>query len=417
MNREPDMTNPYGGWGCSKYMKSITLYTEEIDDLNEAMDDLVSQAEGFELEKNTLGIFFAEEELDYSELYNLLSMKWGFPIIGSTVMAMLTTDRGYCSTGMSLMILTGDDVEFSAGITEEMDIHNYKQEMEKTYKELKSKLSSPEKLVLSYGGPVYTEEDVAGDLRVDELSRLSNGAYVYGASSSDGFTFGGSRVFYNEKIVKQGQAIALISGNIDPHFIRINSVGDKAPFQYEITKSEGNRIYKVGDISFVEALEKEGMKTGKHDVLGDYILSPFAVTIKKENGDGVEVTRNLSVLNAETGAGSFMGNMPEGSMINIGLINRGELKSTLAQAFTDLFEKREKGELSYNTLICSSCVARFMGLASNTLAEGETFLGRLPQGVSLIGMYAYGEYCPSEGSKTGKLYNTFHNYTFSILAL
>ena len=397
-------------------MRSITLYTEEIDDLDGAVEEFYAQTEGFVFEKNTMGIFFAEEDLDYAEFYRILSMKWDFPIIGCTSMAMLTGEQGYCPTGMSLMILTGDDVEFSAGITEELDINNYKREMEKTYNDLKKKLSSPEKLVISYGGAVYEEKDVAGDWLVDELTRLSGDAFVFGASASDGFTFTGSRVFYNERVTKNGQAIAPVTGNIDPHFVRINSVGEKAPFQYEITRSEGNRIFKVGEITFEDALKKEGMKTGKIDVMGDYILSPFLVTIKKENGDEVEVTRNLSLLNPETGVGSFMGNMPEGSMVNIGLINRNELKSTLALAFTDLFKKRETGEYKYDTLLCASCAARFMGLASNTSAEGETYAGRVPEGVSLMGMYAYGEYCPSEGSKTGKLYNTFHNYTFSILA-
>ncbi len=398
-------------------MRSITLYTEEIDDLEEAVEELLSQVGGFEFEKNTLGIFFSEEDLDYSEFYKVLSAKWSFPIIGCTSMAMLTDKQGYCPIGMSLMIMTGDDVEFAAGITGELDIDNYKTELETTYNELKKKLTSPEKLVISYGGAVYDEKDVAGDFLVDELSRLSGGVFVYGASASDGFTFTGSRVFFNDKITRNGQAIALVSGNIEPRIVSINSVGEKAPFHYMITKSEGNRVEKVGEMTFVEALQKEGMKTGKTDVLGDYILSPFVVSIRQEDGDKVWVTRNLSLLNNDAGTGLFMGNIPEGATINIGLINRGELKSSLEQAFDDLFKKRETEDHKFRTLLCVSCAARFLGLATNTSAEGDAYRDIIPEGVSLMGMYAYGEYCPMQGDKTGKYYNMFHNYTFTILVL
>ena len=33
------------------------------------------------------------------------------------------------------------------------------------------------------------------------------------------------------------------------------------------------------------------------------------------------------------------------------------------------------------------------------------------------GMYAYGEYCPVKGNKTGEYYNLFHNFTFTIMAM
>lgn len=39
-------------------MNSITLYTEEIDDLNEAALELFSQAEGFVFQKNSIGILY-----------------------------------------------------------------------------------------------------------------------------------------------------------------------------------------------------------------------------------------------------------------------------------------------------------------------------------------------------------------------
>ena len=42
-------------------MDSIVLYTEEIDNLREATEDLFAQAENFTLKKNTLGVLFADD--------------------------------------------------------------------------------------------------------------------------------------------------------------------------------------------------------------------------------------------------------------------------------------------------------------------------------------------------------------------
>ena len=398
-------------------MKSIELFTEEIDDIEEAIEDLLGQAKDFEFKKNSMAILFADEDMDYNELYKHLSKEWDFPIIGCTALAMLTGAKGYVPSGIAILLLSADDCEFSVGMTGELNIHNFKEEIDKTYEQVKSKLSSREKLVISYGGGVMEEEDAPGNEIVRTITALGNREIpLFGACASDGFSFENFHVFCNGEITRKGQVIALISGNVNPHFVSINSVGDRASFLYEITKSNSNKVYEVGNTTFVEALKKEGMQVEKTNVLGDYILTPFVVTMVMSDGDRIEVTRNLSMLNHETGAGVFMGNMPQGSTISIGLLNRGELKSTVEEAFDIILKELAKCEDKYETLLCSSCCARFIGLANNTSLEGDTYLGRLPKHISLIGMYGYGEYCPVTGKETGRRYNMFHNYTFTILA-
>ena len=76
-------------------MKSIELYTEEIDDIEEAIQDLLAQAKEFEFKKNSMAILFADEDMDYEELYKHLSKEWDFPIIGCTALAMLTGTKVY----------------------------------------------------------------------------------------------------------------------------------------------------------------------------------------------------------------------------------------------------------------------------------------------------------------------------------
>ena len=396
-------------------MRSATAYTEEIDDLKEAAEDLFSQTEDFEFGKNSLAIVFAEVDTDYAGLYALLSERWNFPIIGSTAMAMFTGGEGYCSMGISVMILTADDCEFAVGMTKELYKDNYEQEIADVYGKLKSTLSSEPKLILSYAGMVTDEEHVPGDGLVDALDRAGGGVPVYGAAASDGFTFTDFRAFCNGEETRDGLVLVLVSGNIDPRVVCVNSIENKASFSYEITESKSNLIYRLGNNTFVDVLKKEGMEADKTEVLGDYILSPFMVTVDKGE-DSVEVARNLAMLNHETGAGSFLGVMPERAILSIGLLNRSDVQDSVGKAFDEIFRVLEEPDNICHTLICTSCVARFLALASNTSAEADTYKDKLPGDVSLIGLYGYGEYCPVRGNKTGKDYNMFHNFTFTILA-
>lgn len=396
-------------------MDSIVLYTEEIDDLQEAVREIFEQADGFGLKKSSLAILFTEDETDYPELYSLLAEKWKFPVVGCTAMAMLLGKQGYCGTGISVLLLTADDCEFAAGITDDLNKENYERLIGEKLEELKAGLSSEIKLVISYGGMVTDEQNVAGDDIVAAIDKASGGVPLFGGLAADGFNFNRFRVFCNGNVKQSGQVMVLVAGNIEPKFVYANSIENRASFFYEVTESKSNQVIRLGNGSFIDALKREDMQVSKTDVLGDYILSPFVLTIHQPNGDSVEVARNLSVLNQETGAGCFLGAVPEGSTLSIGIINRSDVQKSVNLSFDKILnEIREHG---YKTLLCTSCCARFLALASNINAEVEAYTGRVPEGVSLAGMYSYGEYCPVRGNKTGEYYNMFHNFTFTILAI
>ncbi len=399
-------------------MNSITAYTEEIDDLNGAAEALFSQVEGFRLQKNSLAILFAEEDTDYPRLYALLSKKWKFPIIGCTATGMLLGREGFCGIGVSVMILTADDCTFSAGMTEQLDMDNYQSEIERVYRELSAAHETEIKLILSYGAMVTGDNYPSGDDLVDTLTAAAGGNVpVYGGAASDGFSFDNFQVYCNDRALHRGQAVALISGKVSPRFACINSVENKASFVYKVTKSRTNLVYRLGERTFVDALKKAGMEVEKSDVVRDYILSPFMVSIHWKDGDSVEVARNLSMLNHETGAGLFLGLIPEGSILSVGVLNRGDVQRSVSEAFDRIFKDLMESGNEYHTLLCNSCCSRFLALVGNASAEAETYHGRVPPGVSLMGYYAFGEYCPVRGDKTGKDYNMFHNFSFTVLAL
>ena len=397
-------------------MNSLTIYTNEIDDLEEAASELFAQAEGFVFKRNTLGILFAEDESDYDGLYELLAEKWDFPIIGCTAMAVLLGDIGYCGTGISIMLLTADDCDFSIGMTDELNSENFIEKISETYRELKSSLPGEVKLVLTYGAMSTGNRNVSGDELVHAIDIIAGGIPIYGGLASDGLSFDKFRLFYNSKTSRTAQVLVLISGNIDPRFICVNSIENRANFYYEVTKSHSNKVDRLGNETFVDALIHENLEVESTGIQGAYLLSPFVFTLKKPNGDSLEVARTLMSLDRKTGAGNFIGGIPEGASLSIGIISQNDVQKSVKKAFDYILNELKSTEPECHTLLCNSCLARFLALASNTTAEAEAYTGSLPEGVSLMGMYADGEICPVKGDISGLYYNMFHNFTFTILA-
>ncbi len=399
-------------------MKSVTVYTEEIDDLQEAVEELFAQTEAFAFGENTLGIVMTEDETDYPALYRLLSEKWKFPIIGCTAMAMLLGTEGYCSSGISVLLMTADDCSFAAGVTPALNQDNYTREVEGLYRELSDRLQGEEKLAITYGCLVTDEGQVCGDEIVQSIAAAAGKTIpIYGGLASDSFNFTRSRVYYNDKAVKNGQVLALVSGNIRPKYVCVNSIKNLANFSYEVTKSDSNQVFRLGDGTFLDAMKRAGFSVEKTEVIGDFILTPFVVSIPKEGGDCVEAARVLSLLNHENKSGVFLGSMPEGALLRVGIINRDDVQNSVRQAFDEIGRLLGEEDYEYHTFLCATCAARFLALASNTRAEADVCKSCLPEGFSLMGIYGYGEICPVTGEKKVRDYSMFHNFTFAILAL
>ena len=397
-------------------MDSIVAYTEEIDDMDQAASEIFEQVKNFTFHRQTIGIVFVDEETDYSGLYRKLSEKWKFPIVGCTAMAMLVTD-GFRNLGISVMLLSADDCDFAVGITDDFYIDNYKEALEHTYRETLAKLPDKPKLIITYGSMVTENEHVDADFVLKILDEISDHVPICGAVASDGFSFSGYKVFLNDHIGCHCQAMVMISGNIDPKFYTVNSIKNKSTSTYKVTEAKRNIVYRLNQSTFIDVLRQENMMVSKKIVMGDYILSPFVITLEYPNGDIVEGARTLSYLDHESGAGAFLGDLPEGAILSIGIINRSDVQTSVEAGFDKVVEELKRNEGKYKTILCSTCCARFIALGSNPAAEAEAYLGRLPPGVSLMGIYSYGEYGPVYGSKTHNHYNLFHNFTFSIILL
>ena len=398
-------------------MRSITAYTEEIDDFDLAAEELFSQTEGFQFQKNSMAIVYAEEETDYPELYKRLKEKWDFLIIGCTTLGIFLSRGEINKIGISVIIITADDCQFSAGVATDLKAENYKEGIKEVFCEVKDALPEEPKLIISYGGRTVSKGMVGGSALVRYLDELGGGIPVYGGDASDNYVFEAFKVYYNDKAYHHGQLIAMISGNIDPVFICATSVGDQAHNAFEITRAEENRVYTIGDMNFKDAMEKAGFDMSTEEIKRNYAMVPFVFVEKKANGDTISVARTLSNIAPKSNAGVFLADIPNGATLSVGTFTRDNVSKSLETAFGYIKEEEKRRNKQFGTIILTSCAGRSLALAKETQIEGETYLDFIREGTGIAGMYAYGEYCPTKGEKTGNIYNMYHNFTFTIMAM
>ena len=399
-------------------MRSKVFFTEEMDDVEAAAEDIFDQAKDFVFAKNTMALLFIRDEMDYDMLLDLLRSKWSFPVIGTTTLGLFAGSYGYKKEGMSIMLMTADDVSFAVGMTGDLDGDNYMSEIKGLHDRLVAKLpcDEEEKLILCYSGQ---NRNVNGDNIIAALDAAAPKVPVYGGLASDTFSFIHSRihsrVFCNDRMGTSVQAMAVISGNIHPLYTSITSVSGKTKFSYEVTKSEGNIVFELEGIPFRNALKKAGLEADKTEVIADYILSPF-VSVLNKDGTTIEVLRDLSFLDHDKNFGVFLGGIEEGSSLEIGLLNRKDVHDTVRVSFKRFLDRCSTDGIERNTIFCTSCAARYLAIGGAVDSQNINFWDELPDDKELIGMYSYGEYCPVDTKdKTG--INIFHNSTFTMMMI
>lgn len=395
-------------------MKSMQGFTYEIDDLEEAVEELKEQIDETQLLKNSAAIVFCGHEVDVEELSERLSQAFDFPFIGCTGLGMLSSE-GFSQDSITITVFTADDCFFEIGMTDDIGTNDQLEKVEQTYKELSEKAGDKGGMIFAYAP--WQKDILTSDI-VKIIDKASGGVPVFGGIASDLWTFDQCRVFTNEKASSGSVALMLVHGNIRPVFTIEHSTTGLTNSHKMVTKSKDTLVYTINNEPATEYLREAGIFNPKTEVLVDYLATPFISTMfKPEDDDEFDVLRALIQINHDEGSCNFLGSVEEGSELNMVLISKKDIEGSVKKAFDDIFEMIEKSEdYKYSTIMCSSCGARYSLIVSDKNTEGKAYMNRLPEGINVQGFYSYGEYCPAKGKKHGKLYNILSNESLAIVA-
>lgn len=392
-------------------IKSVSVYTYELDDPAMAVAEIQKGLENFALLEHTIGIVMCDPEYVESDVYAAVCASLSFPIAGATTMTQAAgAEAG--SLILTLMVLTSSDVFFETGYTEPIENGScaleptrasYKAAWDRLRKKAPGAVEDNPNLVFVFP-PLLSEN--AGDIYIDVFEALCPGTPLFGTLAvSESIEFDNCHTLYNGEASLDRMAFILVAGNVSPRFL-IGTIHEKNKTAYtgEITKSKGNIVHKINEVKTSEYFERIGLaKSGVLDKGVQFV--PFLMDMRRrQDYDGVPVLRALIALDKD-GNGVCRGNMYQNSMFHI----MSPCAEDILSSSADMVEKI-KAVPDKQAVIVFSCIVRRMFFGITPLAEAEMVARELKDGAPYMLAYAGGEICPTT-SRGNTVTNRFHNYT------
>jgi hypothetical protein len=379
-------------------IRLLTAYSREADDPEKAIRDIQT------------GLNLAEEQLACSAA--LVFCHSAF--VESGVMEAVCKSLPFVSVGctshyfalpgaaddflLTVTVLTSDDVEFAAGVSEPLYEENVETAIGALCEKTAAALNGKPALIFSM---LPTMLNLGSDVIAAAVDRACGGAPVFGSCALDVDIW-----VRHPRIIFQGVAhvdrVALLycKGPVKPRFFFLPFPG--TPIYTEeavITGVAGNLITGINNRPAVPFMKDLGLTLPGES--GGISTFPLIV----DYHDGAE--REVAVMLSATAEGALVTtrHLRVGGTLSIGSITA---RDVLESAKTLLQKIKNAGDDA--GIIIFSCFARNIVLGGNYMAEIELIREELA-GLSepYVFLYSAGELCPSD-AKTGGTANRFYQY-------
>lgn len=400
-------------------MKSATVATWEIDNIEKAVEELKSALSSkLELQKSSLGMVYCDADVDVAQLGEKLSSALAIEIVGLTTTATIERWDGYNDMGIVLTVITDDNLKFAIGDTGDLQDDQYEEQITTAYKAAESILGERPKLILQFA-PYITS--ITSENYVEIMDRLSDNAPIFGGVSTDHYDLQYQKTFRGKKVYERSLIFILLGGSVRPVFSIHHSFTSRTKRKGVITKSNGNIVERVDNQTFKEFIADFGPVPTEEEVIFRFQSTPFVLELPDYSPDEQPVVRVLCTMDHVNETGGFLSKMPEGSSLSIGVLQKDNLRESCQMALDGLSEKiKNNKDYSYSLILISTCNARHLlmgdakNLESNILSDT---LSGLPESINAFGFYGFGEMCPTSIGADGKAVNRFHNCSFVVCAI
>ena len=379
-------------------IQMMTGYTEEIDEIDGGIAEVLEHIDFELLRKNSVGIITCHPDFTRSEFTAKLCEKLPFDVIGITTMAS-ANQYGMSMYALTLTVLTSDDVVFETTVSEPMDAGNYYEKIKDVYSKAVEKLPGPPAMILAFF-PVI--QDVSGAIMHKSFDEICGGIPLWGSLTADvELNWNKCFVFYNSEAHKNKLAMILMHGPVAPEFVMVSLPSQNIrENRGQITSADGCLLKEIDGISPRKYFEDFGI------ILMNNVPVVTPLILYYE-GDSKPITVGVYSISDD---GSFLcGNeMPVGASIAIGEITSEGIISTTTEAMDRIIKTGKRGGA-----LLMPCIARYVMLAPNHNEEMSLVINKLENGhiMPFLVNYSGGELCPVPDN-TGVLRNRFHNHTF-----
>jgi hypothetical protein len=380
--------------------KVAVAHSLELDS-SEAVADVLEQCrEQLEDLEPQAGLLFAGIDHDFALILEEINGAYpNIQLIGSTTDGEMSSVHGYADDSLVLMAFCSDELVFEAGVADNI----FQDEFQTTKSALQSALSSlGQEPVLCLTTPAgLTPKSLAnGDNLLESLKlHLGETFPVFGGMACNQWRMENTYQFYNSSVFTVSLPFLLIGGPL-LYSSAIESgwipIGPKA----KVTKSKGNVVRKIGTdtaLQFYQHYLGDSVVSEVDPSVGEYPLAIFEV-----DGEGFHL-RGGGVPIEGSGDLIFMGNVPEGAMVQISHVpSRDKIVEATEKAIrisVDEYPGREP-----LAAICFSGSSRKELLGTRIDEEYTVFKRSFPD-LPVAGFYTYGGFAPLRKNEPAKYHS------------
>jgi hypothetical protein len=327
----------------------------------------------------TLALVFLSVKQDHIEICDLLSAK-DIAVYGSTTNGEFT-EKGITKEGIAILLLDVNPNYFDVLFSEYPDKQFRATTRTMAEKALK-KFTHPSFLIAGSHLETDAEELLHGF--EDIIGKHVN---VYGGMAGDDYQFSNQYVFTNKQSSDRG-IVALVLDE-EKLIIKGRATCGWKPMGTEktVTKSEGNRVYTIENVSPLAMTKKySGLEnlTPQNQTIGIDIATSFPLQLQREHGD--PVMRPGLVVNWEDGSFICSGSVPEGSKVRFSLPPDFDV---IEKVIEGCEEMKASQMPEADALILFSCAGRLVALGPMMSEELEGV--RKVWDVPMVGMFSNAE--------------------------
>ncbi len=328
----------------------------------------------------------------------------GIELIGCTTDGEMSSVHGYADDSIVLTAFCSDELDFKAGVADSVSHHKIKTIRDAVRSTVSAMRQEPVLCIITPSGLT-----ASGDIMLEGLkSGLGDTFPIFGGAAADQVRLQHTCQFNGDTVYKDALPFLLIGGPLT-YACGVQSGWSPIGSKEKVRESTDNIVSKIGAGTAVQYYEHYlGEEIGAEGAttIGDYPLAIF-----EEDSDSYYL-RAASFWDRDSGCVTFLGNVPEGSMVQFTHATRNEIVAATDQSITQSFSEYSGTEPL--AALCFSCAARKLVLGTRVEEEYLAFKNSYPT-LPVAGFYTYGEYAPlRRGRQTRYHASTFVNLIMGV---
>jgi hypothetical protein len=395
-------------------LRCATGYSEALEDSFAAGQEAAEMARGrLRLGARTVAVLLCSVEFDLAEVLRGVRAVLDVPLLGCTTYSEGTED-GYRDDSVSLLLLSGDGLEFGLGLGEHLAA-DAPGGAAAAWDAARAALGGEPRLAIAFPDASLC---MMGEAVMDALDRLSAALPggripIFGGCPGDGGVFQKTYQFFGGAVHSDSLPLLLLGGDVEAHVVsRTGWRPMGAPGT--VTRAAQGRLQQVDGKPAVAFVCRYVPEVTEPRVLASFPVSLVDEGVQHEGHD-YHVIRSPFFYDAATDSIAYAGNVPEGGSIQLGRVTRELTLGSLDHAVEAL--RARQGGRRPLCLLFASCGARKLMLGLDVLEEARRLRGALGAETPMAGFYSYGELGAFDSAEPALARPRYHNASLVLCAL